>query len=112
MNRLTMLLGALLLAIQWPLWPGHGGWFRVWDLQRQLDVRQSSNAALQARNQALSAELASLRLGREAIEERARGELHMMRADETFFQFVPVTGSAEESADRIASSQALQFGAE
>ncbi|HXY05351.1 MAG TPA: cell division protein FtsB [Burkholderiaceae bacterium] len=112
MNRLTLLLGALLVAIQWPLWLGHGGWLRVWDLQRQLEARQMTNAALRARNQALGAELASLRQGSEAIEERARRELHMMRENETFFQFVLAPGGAQSDADRIASSQALQFGAE
>jgi len=112
MNRLTLLLGALLLVIQWPLWFGHGGWLRVWDLQHQLEVKQSSNAALRARNQALGAELASLRQGSEAIEERARKELHMIRPDETFFQFVLAPGGGQASGDEIASSQALQFGAE
>ena len=112
MNRLTQLLGALLLAVQWPLWLGHGGWLRVWDLQRQLETRQATNATLRARNQALSAELASLRQGSEAIEERARRELHMMRPDETFFQFMPTAGGKQPGADQIASSQALLFGAE
>jgi len=112
MNRLTLLLCALTLAIQWPLWLGHGSWLRVWDLQRQLEARQASNAALRARNQALAAELASLRQGSEAIEERARRELHMMRPGETFFQFVPAPAGAQTGTDRIASSQALQFGAE
>jgi cell division protein FtsB len=85
MNRLLLVLAALLLAIQWPLWLGHGGWLRAWDLQRQLAARQELNAGLRARNQGLNAEIASLRQGSEAIEERARRELHMVRADETFF---------------------------
>jgi len=112
MNRLTLILGALLLAIQWPLWMGHGGWLRVWDLQRQLETRQASNAALHARNQALGAELASLRQGSEAIEERARRELHMIRPDETFFQFVSGRGGQPAGTDQVASGQALQFGLE
>ena len=102
MKRLTLLLGALLLAIQWPLWFGHGSWLRVWDLQHQLAARQSSNAALRARNQALTAEIASLRQGSEAIEERAREELHMMRPDETFFE-LPVTANAANAAVTTAA---------
>jgi len=112
MNRLTLLLVAMLIAIQWPLWLGHGGWLRVWDLQRQLEARQASNAALRARNQVLLAELASLRQGSEAIEERARRELHMMRSDETFFQFVRAADGVPGAADQVASSQALQFSGE
>jgi cell division protein FtsB len=85
-KRLAAILALMLLAIQWPLWFGHGGWVRVWELQRQLDAQRSTNGALAARNAALGAELRSLEQGREAIEERAREDLHLMRADETFFQ--------------------------
>jgi cell division protein FtsB len=119
-NRLVLLLCALLLAIQWPLWLGHGGWLRAWDLQRQLEARQALNAGLRARNQALTAEIASMRQGSEAIEERARGELHMMRSGETFFEYRPAgtqgargAGPGRALADPLASSgQAVQFGAE
>jgi cell division protein FtsB len=84
-----MILAVLLLAIQWPLWFGRGGWFRVWDLQHQLESQRSDNAVLDARNAARSAELRSLDQGREAIEERAREDLHLMRNDEIFFQQLP-----------------------
>jgi cell division protein FtsB len=104
-----LLVAGLLLAIQWPLWFGHGGWLRVWDLQRQLASRQDVNGGLRARNQALTAELASLRQGSEAIEERARGELHMIRPDETFFQFAP---NAATHGAGDASAQTLHFGVE
>jgi cell division protein FtsB len=86
MKRLAAVLAVLLLAIQWPLWFGRGGWLRVWDLQHQLDSQRSVNSEQEARNLALAAELRSLQQGREAIEERARQELHLMRPDETFFQ--------------------------
>jgi cell division protein FtsB len=113
MNRLTVLLAALLLAIQWPLWLGHGGWLRAWDLQHQLAARQAANAALRARNQALVAEIASLRQGSEAIEERARGELHMMRSEEIFFQYrAPSPAVPPRGGEVAASGQALQLGSE
>ncbi|HEX7156818.1 MAG TPA: cell division protein FtsB [Burkholderiaceae bacterium] len=89
MRLIAAVLVAMLIAIQWPLWFGRGGWLRVWDLQRQLDAQRSANATAQSRNDALATEISSLKQGREAIEERARGELHMMRADETFFQWLP-----------------------
>jgi len=97
-KRLAALLAALLLAIQWPLWFGRGGWLRVWDLQRQLDSQRSDNSALDARNAARSAELRSLDQGREAIEERAREDLHLMRSDEIFFQQLPAAGNAASTA--------------
>ena len=86
MKRLAWILAVLLLVIQWPLWFGRGGWLRVWELQRQLDSQRSANAELDARNTALAAELHSLEQGREAVEERAREDLHLMRGDEIFFQ--------------------------
>ena len=96
MKRLAAVLAVLLLAIQWPLWFGRGGWLRVSDLQRQLDAQRSANADLEARNAAWAAELRSLEQGREAIEERARGDLHLMRNDEIFFQ--QLSGGADTSA--------------
>jgi cell division protein FtsB len=87
-KRLAAVLALLLLAIQWPLWFGRGGWLRVWELQRLVDSQRAANADLEVRNAALAAELRSLDLGREAIEERARQDLHLMRSDEIFFQQV------------------------
>ena len=98
MKRLAAVLAVLLLAIQWPLWFGRGGWLRVSDLQRQLDAQRSANADLEARNAAWAAELRSLELGREAIEERARGDLHLMRNDEIFFQ--QLSGDAGTAAPK------------
>ena len=98
MKRLAAVLAVLLLAIQWPLWFGRGGWLRVSDLQRQLDAQRSANADLEARNAAWAAELHSLEQGREAIEERARGDLHLMRNDEIFFQ--QLSGGADTAASK------------
>jgi cell division protein FtsB len=98
-KRLAAVLAVLLLAIQWPLWFGRGGWLRVWELQHQLDSQRTANADLDARNAARSAELRSLEQGREAIEERAREDLHLMRSDEVFFQQLS-GASAEADAKR------------
>ncbi len=98
MNRLAAVLAVLLLAIQWPLWLGRGGWLRVWDLQRQLDAQKATHAEVGARNLALAAELRSLEQGREAVEERAREELHLLRSDEVFFQ--QVSAGADSKPER------------
>ncbi len=83
------LIAALLIAIQWPLWFGKGGWLRVHDLRAQLERQRQANDALTTRNEILAAELRSLREGHEAVQERARLELNMIRSDEVFFQVVP-----------------------
>lgn len=86
MRAVLYVLAALLLLIQWPLWLGKGGWLRVSELQQQLGAQRAANGQLIARNASLAAEVESLRHGREAIEERARMQLNMVRADEIFFQ--------------------------
>ena len=86
MRAILYVLAALLLLIQWPLWFGKGGWLRVSELQKQLEAQRATNGQLAARNASLAAEVESLRHGREAIEERARMQLNMVRADELFFQ--------------------------
>ncbi len=88
MRALALILGVLLVAIQYPLWLGKGGWVRVWDVDRQLSSQRARNELLQARNEALDAEVRDLKQGYEAIEERARFELGMVRKDEVFFQIV------------------------
>ena len=86
MRLLALTLVFLIAALQWPLWAGKGGWVRVWELDRELKAQQRSNDAVRARNAALAAEIRDLKTGFEAIEERARSELGMIRPDEVFFQ--------------------------
>ncbi|MBI2753472.1 MAG: cell division protein FtsB [Betaproteobacteria bacterium] len=88
MKILAGILGALILAIQVPLWLGKGGWLRVWDVDRQVAAQRGRNAQLEARNAAVAAEVRDLKQGLEAVEERARYELGMVRNDEVFFQIV------------------------
>lgn len=88
MRILALVLGALLLAIQVPLWFGKGGWLRVGEFERQLEAQRATNETLRTRNAEVAAEVASLRDGREAIEERARRDLNMVREGEVFFQVV------------------------
>ncbi len=92
MRVLAFILAALVVAIQYPLWLGKGGWLRVWEIDRQLAGQQAKNETLQARNDELEAEVRDLKQGYEAIEERARFELGMVRKDEVFFQIVDPTG--------------------
>ncbi|HET9403955.1 MAG TPA: cell division protein FtsB [Burkholderiales bacterium] len=83
---LTLTLAALIVLIQYPLWLGKGSWFRVWEVDQQIRSQREANRQLQERNRALEAEVRDLKVGLEAIEERARSELGMIRQDEIFFQ--------------------------
>ena len=89
MKSLAYVLAGLLIALQYPLWFGKGSWTRVWDLDRQLVAQRLDNAQKKARNDALDVEVRELKEGQEAVEERARFELGMIKRDETFYQVVP-----------------------
>lgn len=88
MKPLAYVLIGLILAIQWPLWFGKGGWTRVWDLGRQVEAAKESNLQLAQRNAGLDAEVRDLKQGLGAVEERARNDLGMIKPDELFVQIV------------------------
>jgi cell division protein FtsB len=86
MRWFSAALIALLILLQYPLWLGKGGWLRVWDTGRQLEQQKESNRVLEVRNAGLDAEVRDLKQGYDAVEERARFELGMIRQGEVFVQ--------------------------
>ncbi len=98
MRSLAITLSLLIIAIQYPLWFGKGGWLRVRQLDQQVEEQRAQNDKLALRNAALNAEVLDLKTGLDAIEERARTELGMIKPDEIFFQVLdpnPADASAE-----------------
>ena len=95
MRLLLISLTALVVLIQYPLWLGKGGWLRVWDLSRQLDVALGKEQELKARNAKLASEVQDLKEGTGAIEERARYELGLVRENETFVQVLDGNGKQQ-----------------
>jgi cell division protein FtsB len=93
MRWLALTFVALILALQYPMWLGKGGWLQVRETDRQLALQREANAKLKLRNDALDADVRDLKTGSEAIEERARSELGMIRSDEVFFQLQPSDGT-------------------
>ncbi len=90
-RSLTLVFAGLMLLLQYPLWLGKGGWMRAWDLERQVDAQTKTNDGLKRRNAGLEAEVKDLKNGLEAIEERARFELGMVKDNEVFFQILDQT---------------------
>ena len=88
MKLLALALAGLIALIQYPLWLGKGSWLRVWELDQTISARKQENRKLAVRNSGLEAEVTDLKQGYDAIEERARNELGMIRQDELFFQIV------------------------
>ena len=105
LRPVTLVLLALILLLQYPLWLGKGGWLKVWDIDRQVEAQKKINQQTEMRNAVLDAEVRDLKKGTEAIEERARSELGMVKRDEVFFQIVGSHPPVSASGVGIAQAQ-------
>jgi len=85
---LAILLATLLILLQYDLWVGEGSLTAAWKLDKSISLQQRQNERLKERNNALDAEVKDLKSGLQAIEERSRSELGMIKEDETFFQVI------------------------
>jgi len=85
---LTVFLICILLILQYRLWVGEGSLAEVYNLREEIKQHQSELAGLRQRNSALQAEVKDLKRGIDAIEERARSELGMIKEGEIFYQII------------------------
>ncbi|MDV6341494.1 cell division protein FtsB [Nitrosomonas sp. Is35] len=88
MKLLSFLLFVAIAAMQYPLWLGKASWLRVWQVDQEVVAARAENLQLQNRNNMLEAEVNDLKQGLEAIEERARSDLGMIKEGEILFQIV------------------------
>ncbi|MCD8513401.1 MAG: cell division protein FtsB [Nitrincola sp.] len=89
MFRLLILsLVLLLAALQYRLWLGDPNLRQVWQLEQAIIDQRRENQLLTERNQRLEAEVADLKEGLKAIEERARSEMGLIQEGETFFRLI------------------------
>ena len=93
MRWVTAALLALLALVQASLWFGRGGVPYVIRLRSQLQQQQAENTSARQRNQRLQAEVDDLKEGLEMVEEKARGELGMVRPDEILVQIAAPAGA-------------------
>ncbi|MEW6446236.1 MAG: cell division protein FtsB [Pseudomonadota bacterium] len=82
------LLAALFALLQYHLWLGDGSWPRAEAARGQLEHQLAENEKLRQRNAALEAEVIDLKTGLDAIEERARSELGLVKQGETYYQII------------------------
>ena len=87
------LLLVFLILLQYRLWFGKNSVPDYLVLKENFVRQQSANEKLQQRNKLLFADTDDLKLGLEAIEERARNELGMIKENETFFRLIPKENS-------------------
>ena len=81
-------LVVILLLLQYRLWFSHDGLPAVLYLHRQVEIQKQDNNVLEQRNKLLAADVDDLKSGLDALEERARNDMGMIRSDETFFQII------------------------
>jgi len=89
MRTVTLLLLVILILLQFKLWFGEGGFRDVARLQQRVETQRQRNADLLQRNDELQAEVEDLRERLDAVEERARYELGLIKPNEEFYQVVP-----------------------
>ncbi|QFU02684.1 Cell division protein FtsB [Halomonas sp. THAF5a] len=99
---LAIVLTLLIALLQFRLWLGEGGLRELAEVRARVAALEAENQPLRDRNARLAAEVVDLKTGLDAIEERARSDIGMVRSDEQFF-WVP--GVAVE-----ASGQAVNAG--
>lgn len=101
-------LALIAAALLWQLERGEGGRSELAALQARIAAQQAENARLEQRNLALAADVAELKSGEAAVEDRARAELGMIKPGETFYRVVegggtrplaPVAGRVEPAPD-------------
>ena len=88
MKLIVAILFVLLIWLQYKLWLGDGGIPEVLELEQEIETVQAEVNTLQERNNALGAEVMDLKKGIEAIEERARSEMGMVKKDEIYYQVI------------------------
>jgi cell division protein FtsB len=89
MKLVTLILVSLLFLLQYRLWFGKNSIPDYVTISKQVEDQQTHNESLEQRNNLLIADIKDLKLGVEAMEERARNELGLIKQGETFFRILP-----------------------
>ena len=104
MRIFAVILGLLVLLLQYRLWISDQGKREVWRLTQAVEAQAAANAEQRERNRQLLAEVTDLKVGLTALEERARSELGMVGNSETFYQIVtPATPAPAAPATSLTA---------
>ena len=88
MKIIAFVLLVLLIWLQYKVWLQDGGIPEVIQLQQEVEEVKTEVQQLQERNSSLDAEVKDLKKGLDAIEERARSEMGMIKEDEVYYQVI------------------------
>lgn len=108
MRIFAAVLAITLLLLQGRLWLSDRGMREVSGLQVSLDAQRAANQSQGERNRQLAAEVANLKTGLTALEERARSELGMVASSETFYQVVRANTPAPAAPTPVPVSARVQ----
>ncbi|SDJ52988.1 cell division protein FtsB [Billgrantia gudaonensis] len=100
---LAIALALLLTVLQYRLWLGDGGLRELSQIRERVETLDAENEPLRARNERLAAEVVDLKTGLDAIEERARSDIGMVRRDERFY-WVPGVAVQTDALERHATA--------
>ena len=98
MRVISLILFVLLVLLQFKLWIGEGGFREVARLETRVEGQRQRNEDLLQRNAELHAEVEDLRERLDAVEERARSELGLVKPAEQFYQVVPPPTGNQQTA--------------
>ena len=88
MKYLTFIFVILILALQYPLWLGKGGWLNVISLHKQIDQQLKVNEQIKSENDILLAVVQDLKNGTDVVEGKARFDMGLIKKNETFFLII------------------------
>ncbi len=89
LSPLNLVLLLIIASLQYRLWHNEGEFAKFEKRQQYLSQLEQDNRKVKQQNQALYAQILDLREGLDAIEEKARQELGMIKKGETFYRIVP-----------------------
>lgn len=88
MKIIAFVLLFLLIWLQYKIWLQDGGIPEVIQIQQEVEEVKTEVQQLQERNSSLDAEVKDLKKGLDAIEERARSEMGMIKQGEIYYQVI------------------------
>ena len=99
MRWLLVILAVLLAGLQFRLWVGEGSLAHRAELNRQIAAQEHENQALRDRNALIATNVESLKTNLNAIEEKARADLGMIKQGETFYLVIDKNPPGSSSKD-------------
>ncbi len=89
MRIVTIILTIFFVLLQYRIWFGKNSVSDYLTLKDNVIRQQAINEKLTQRNKLIFADIDDLKHGLQAIEERARNELGLVKEGETFFRVIP-----------------------